>query len=618
MFSVTDNFIELLICDYFLFGSNDNTLLKVVRGELTNIEDTYREFCKKMELDRKPEFFDEVVEGFYSLQRSLYNRDFVSSLLKENQNFSTFYHELIDKLFIDKVLEYEDEHFAEMKDFLEEFSIKFDYVSREGNQKLFFIDDNLLVPIDDTTLLCLDCDKEYEIGFSELMGSKFISYSFIDSDFSKKSYVVKRDEDGYQALYSNEDKMKNTLTNVFIKYDLESINSVSFNCKNSQMLYSLVDDKGNNPSVVVKNLDPKCNGLFESFFTMNAFQILKEDIGDTEFFQFLDSYLSNYSFYVSNIFIDAIRYINEFSFVKNEEDLLRMLMEEKFDTIDDCFIYFKNIFLSYLNTLYNNDLSNIDDVNLRSFYEVLIHDKFTLNRIKEECCDVGEFSNRLMIRLSSNIFDSTYKVDNLQKWLNQFQIELFSVLVNDEEFSYTKLPNNKDIVLLMPLVTDSQIFQGGLDSGICQLFSGVTIDNAFFSQFSFNYQNGDFIFFRVIEDRKNKSYLTAYYAIDKDKNDEFSFSFSYKENKPNELFLFYQNDDVEVRCVVGSEGLKVTPVCNVRYQNNNDKMTSYLRDVDLVDDIVREHLSSDLPVYQLVEGFLPSLKQKPVTKKLVN
>ena len=71
-----------------------------------------------------------------------------------------------------------------------------------------------------------------------------------------------------------------------------------------------------------------------------------------------------------------------------------------------------------------------------------------------------------------------------------------------------------------------------------------------------------------------------------------------------------------VECNAANEVLVGSPKCIVKYLNNNYKPAPNLKDIDLVDEIVREYISSDLPVYQLISEFLPSLNYNPV-KKLV-
>lgn len=613
----TDWFINLLIASYYKFGADDRcTLLKIINGKLNKIEDIYYDLCKYLKHYKQIDKNEDDI--FYIEKILLKNQDLVQDLVQNNQEFLKFYQELVNQLSIDKVAEYDEEYFENMEFFLEMLSIKFEYESVNDNKKLLFINDKLLVPVDDTTCQVFLDNKMVSIEFyrNRINNNKTMSFSTIDSENNKKFFVIEKNEHGYNASYISHNEKINCSYSFFIATGLEKIDFMLLNYKDDRINYQLSNDMFNNGDIDVNPLDSQYKALLNSFFTKDVFQVLKDDIGDTELYELINTCFSNYSCCTSNIFMDAVRYLNESGLVvENEKNLLDKLLDGEYDSIDDCFSDFKDLFLIYLKKFYE-DLSKIDDINLRSFYETLIKDNSALDKIKKECGDIDNMVEYFIPKLSVNVFNNIYKVDTLQKWLNMFQIELFTEIVNNRDFSYVMNKKDNRVTLLMPKVTDYQHFNGGGWSEFCHLFSDETDNGNRLSQISFNYPRTGFTCFRTVDDIINNSFLTTYIANDYEKKEYFQMIFAYREDKPVRFILSYKDDDMIVECNAANEVLVGSPKCIVKYLNNNYKPAPNLKDIDLVDEIVREYISSDLPVYQLISEFLPSLNYNPV-KKLV-
>lgn len=309
-----------------------------------------------------------------------------------------------------------------------------------------------------------------------------------------------------------------------------------------------------------------------------------------------------------DLFVDALLNMNEVSFVDKEHNPLYMLIEKRFSSVDDCFYSLKGLYDEYVSFSYNlqNDLKDRDLL----FFKQWFDSSNSLIDIKKETQSFLDFYQKVLNRVSVNVFDDFSLIDLLQNWVNKFGIEFAVMELNNKDVSFIHTRDNQDVILFPECLNNYSFLEGDGKDKTYKL-SAVDIKQSI--QLLFFGDNEKTSGSYRITKNQDGSYSYCYAERDSFHYETFKVEFLVKDGIYSTLSLTSDNDGLKLSCDYSKQKMENYHVDFSSYFDEG-KISDTTRASDVMIDACCNYLSPDLEIYSLVSEFLPELKEKTYCK----
>ena len=311
--------------------------------------------------------------------------------------------------------------------------------------------------------------------------------------------------------------------------------------------------------------------------------------------------------YKSNMdwFVDALLNMNEVSFVDKEHNPLYMLFEREFSTVDDCFDSLKELYDDYVS-LYKDDFTSL-------FFKQWFDNSDSLPGIKKETQSFLDFYQKVLNRVSVNIFDDFSLIDLLQNWVNKFGIEFAVMKLNNKDVSFIHTRDNQDVILFPECLKNYSFLEGDGKDKTYRLSATATKHSIQLLFFGDNEKTSGS--YRITKNQDG-SYSYCYAERDSFHYETFEVEFLVKDGIYSTLSLTSDNDGLKLSCDYSKQKMENYHV-NFSSSFDEGKISDTTRVSDVMIDACCNYLSPDLEIYSLVSEFLPELKEKTYCKNIM-